>query len=88
MHAIKSTPAFWIKIKNDFLEMVEHLIIPTFILTLSCVDSHCEELISISITNKINSLNMTDTDISNVNYQERCDTLNSNLNPIREHFQY
>ena len=66
--------------------MVKQLGIPTFFMTLSCADLRWNELIG--IISKLNSLNLSDNDINNMSYQERCDTLNKNPVLVARHFQY
>ena len=55
-------------------------------MTLSCADLRWNELIG--IISKLNSLNLSDNDINNMSYQERCDTLNKNPVLVARHFQY
>ena len=86
MSSIKGTPAYWKKILFEVLAMVKQLGIPTFFMTLSCADLRWNELIG--IISKLNSLNLSDNDISNMSYQERFDTLNKNLVLVARHFQY
>ena len=54
--------------------MVKQLGIPSFFLTLSCADLRCNELIS--IISKLNGLNISEEDIDQMSYHERCNTLN------------
>ena len=76
MNAIKGTPAYWKKFLHEVLAMVKQLGIRTFFLTLSCADLRWSELIS--IISKLNGLNISDEDINQMPYHERCDTLNRN----------
>ena len=52
----------------------------------SCADLRWNE--SISIIPKLNGLNISDEDINQICYHERCDTLNKNHVLIFRHFQY
>ena len=76
MNAIKGTPTYWKKFLHEVLAMVKQLGITTFFLTLSCADLRWSELIS--IISKLNGLNISDEDINQMPYHERCDTLNRN----------
>ena len=40
MSKIKGTPAYWKKFLDKVLAMVKQLGLPTFFMTLSCVDLH------------------------------------------------
>ena len=86
MNAIKGTPAYWKKFLHEVLAMVKQLGIPTFFLTLSCADLRWNELIS--IISKLNGLNISEEDIDQMSYHERCDTLNKNPVLVVRHFQY
>ena len=86
MNAIKGTPAYWKKLSYEVLAMVKQLRIPTFFLTLSCADLRWNELISIIA--KLNGLNISEEDIDQMSYHERCDTLNKNLVLVVRHLQY
>ena len=86
MNAIKGTPAYWKKFLHEVLAMVKQLGIPTFFLTLSCADLRWNELIS--IISKLNRLNISEEDIDQMSYHERCDTLNKNPVLVVRHFQY
>ena len=60
--------------------------IPTYFLTLSCDDLRCEELSYID--NKLNILGLSDKELKNLSYQERCNLLNNNPVLVARHFQY
>ena len=72
MNCIKGTPAYWKKFLFDVLTMVKQLGIPTFFMTLSSADLKWNELIS--IINKLNKQGLSDEDISNLAYDQRCVT--------------
>ena len=68
--------------------MIKHLGILgifTYFLTLSCADLRWEELPY--IINKLKNLGLSDEELKNISYQERCNLLN---NPVlvARHFQY
>ena len=68
------------------LAMVKQLGIPIYFLTLSCADLRWEELPY--IINKFNNLELSDKELKNLSYQERCKFLNNNLVLVARHFQY
>ena len=85
MSSIKGTPAYWNKVLFEVLAMVKQLVIPTFLMTLSCADLWWNELVE--IVSKLNRLDFSDYVIKNMTYQERCNTLNENPVLVAEHFQ-
>ena len=84
--SVKGTPANWKQFLCDVLAMVKQLGIPTYFLTLSCADLIWEELPY--IINKLNNLGLSDEELKNLRYQERCKLLNNNLVLVARHFQY
>ena len=86
MNCIKGTPAYWKKFLFDVLAMVKQLGIPTFFMTLSSADLKWNELIS--IINKLNKQGLSDEDISNLAYDQRCQLLNSNPVLVARHLQH
>ena len=66
--------------------MVKQLGIPTYFLTLSCADLRWEELPY--IINKLNNLGLSDEELKNLRYQEKCNLLNINPVLVARHFQY
>ena len=70
----------------EVLAMVKQLGIPTFFLTLSCADLRWDELPH--IINKLNKLGLSDDEIKNLSYEERCKYLNTNPVLVARHFQY
>ena len=66
--------------------MVKQLGAPTFFLTLSCADLRWNELISIIF--KLNRVDISDEEVDEMSYHERCDTLNKNPVLVARHFQY
>ena len=86
MSSIKGTPAYWKKFLHQVLAMVKQLGTPTFFLTLSCADLRWNELISIIF--KLNRVDISDEEVDEMSYHERCDTLNKNPVLVARHFQY
>ena len=86
MSTIKGTPAYWKKFLYEVLAMVKQLGLPTFFMTLSCADLHWNELISIIAT--LNKEKITEDDINNMDFFERCKYLNLNPVLLARHFQY
>ena len=84
MSTIKGTPAYWQSMLSEVLAMVKQLGVPTWFLTLSCADLRWEEFITI-----IRRLNgELDTDHEDLDYQTRCNILNSNPVLLARQFQY
>ena len=86
MSPIKGTPAYWKKFLSEVLAMVKQLGLPTFFMTLSCADLRWNELIS--IISKLKGENLSDEQINNMSYFERCSFLNLNPVLLARHFQY
>ena len=70
MTSFKGTPAYLKQFLYDVLAMVKQLGIPTYFLTLSCADIRWQELSH--IINKLNNLELSEEEIRNLSYQERC----------------
>ena len=86
LSSVKGTPAYWKQFLYDVLAMVKQLGIPTYFLTLSCADLRWEELPY--IINKLNNLGLSDEELKNLSYQEKCNRLNINPVLVARHFQY
>ena len=86
MSQVKGTPAYWKQFLLDVLAMVKQLGIPTYFLTLSCADLRWEELPH--IINKLNKLGLSEEELKNLGYQQRCKLLNNNPVLVARHFQY
>ena len=65
---------------------MKQLGIPIYFLKLSCADLRWEELPY--IINKFSNLELSDKELKNLSYQERCNFLNNNLVLVVRHFQY
>ena len=86
MNSIEGTPAYWKKFLFDVLAMVKQLGVPTFFMTVSSAVLKWNELVS--IINKLHKLNMSEEDIENLSYHDRCHLLNSNPVLVARYFQY
>ena len=86
MSSVKGTPAYWKQFLYDVLAMVKQLGIPTYFLILSCAELRWEELPY--IINKLNNLGLSEKELQNLSYQERCSLLNDNPVLVAKHFQY
>ena len=86
MSPINGTPAYWKKFLSDVLALVKQLGLATFFMTLSCADLRWNELVS--IISKLKGEKLTDQQISNMSYFERCSYLNQNPVLLARHFQY
>ena len=71
---------------HHVLAMVKQLETPTFFLTFSCADLRWNEVISIIF--KLNCVDISDEEVDEMSYHERCDTLNKNPVLVVRHFQY
>ena len=85
LRAIPGSPPYWQKFMFEVIAMVHQLGIPTWFMTLSCADLRWPELFHILA--RIKGENLSDDDIENLSYNEKCSFLN--LNPVvAKHFQY
>ena len=80
------SPAYWKKFLSEVLAMVKQLGLPTFFMTLSCADLRWNELIS--TISKLKGEILTEEQINNMSYFERCFYLNLNPVLLARHFQY
>ena len=74
--SVKETSAYWKRFSYNVLAMVKQLSIPTYSLTLSCANLGWEELLY--IINKLNNLGLSDEELQNLSYLERCNLFNDN----------
>jgi len=86
MNTLKGTPAYWKRFLFEVLAMVKQLGIPTFFMTLSCADLRWNELVE--IITKLKGHDISEEEISNLNYYQRTEILNSNPVLLARHFQY
>lgn len=86
MRSVKGTPAYWKQFSYEVLAMVKQLGLPSYFVTLSCADLSWDELPS--HINKLNNLGLTDEDLRDLTYKDRCKYLNNNPVLMARHFQY
>ena len=86
MKNIPGSPSYWKRFMYDVLTMIKQLGPPTWWLTLSCADLRWKEIYKILSRLKGNEL--SDEEIDQMSYKERCDMLNSNPVVVAKHFQY
>ena len=86
MNTMKGTPAYWKKFLLEVLAMVKQLGVPTFFFTLSCADLRWFELPF--ILSKLYNINLSDSEINEMSYEDRCRYLNMNPVFTARHFQY
>lgn len=70
----------------EVIAMVKQLGIPTWFMTLSCADLRWTELFQ--ILSRIQGNNLTDEEVNNLTYEEKCKMINLNPVVVAKHFQY
>lgn len=83
---VPGSPPYWQKFMYEVVAMVKQLGIPTWFMTLSCADLRWPELFQ--IISRTQGLNLTDTQVDALSYNERCSMLNLNPVVVAKHFQY
>ena len=83
---IPGTPPYWQKFMYEVIAMVKQLGIPTWFMTLSCADLRWPELFQIIA--RTQGKNLTDDQVKNMSYNERCSMLNLNPVVVAKHFQH
>ena len=86
MNTVKGSPAYWKNMLSDVLAMVKQLGIPSFFLTLSCADLRWDELVL--IISKLKGQELSQNEVKEMSYFDRCELLNSNPVLLARHFQY
>jgi DNA replication protein DnaC len=86
LRQIPGSPPYWQKFMYEVVAMVKQLGIPTWFLTLSCADLRWPELFQIIA--RCQGMNMTDEQVEELSYIERCSMLNLNPVIVAKHFQY
>ena len=86
LRGIPGSPPYWQKFMYEVIPMVQQLGIPTWFLTLSCADLRWNELFH--ILSRIKGQNITDEEIDNLSYNEKCSLLNLNPVIVAKHFQH
>jgi len=83
---IPGTPPYWQKFMYEVLAMIKQLGIPTWFMTLSCADLRWNDLFQIIAKSK--GMDLSQSDIDALSYNERCSLLNHNPVLVAKHFQY
>ena len=86
LRSIPGSPPYWQKFMYEVIAMVQQLGIPTWFLTLSCADLRWHELFH--ILSRVRGKNITDEEIDNLSYNEKCSLLNLNPVIVAKHFQH
>ena len=86
MKNIPGSPAYWKTFLFDVLAMVKQLGPPTWWMTFSSADLKWNEIYK--ILSKLGGREMSDAEIGNMTYNEKCKMLNSNPAIVAKHFQY
>ena len=83
---VRGTPAYWQKVHYEVLAMIRQLGIPTWFLTLSAADMKWPEVIQIIARQYGNFL--SEEEVSNLSWEEKCSWLRRNPVTAARHFQY
>ena len=86
MSTMKGTPAYWKKFLLEVLAIVKQFGVPPFFFTLSSADLRWFELPY--ILSKLYNINLSDAEINDMSYEDRCRYLNMNPVFTARHFQY
>ena len=86
LRGIPGSPPYWQKFMYEVIAMVQQLGIPTWFTTLSCADLRWHELFH--ILSRVRGENITDEEIGNLSYNEKCSLLNLNPVIVAKHFQH
>ena len=83
---VRGTPAYWQKVHYEVLAMIRQLGIPTWFLTLSAADMKWPEVIQI-IARQYGTV-LTEAQVANLTWEEKCTWLRRNPVTAARHFQY
>ena len=83
---VRGTPAYWQKVHYEVLAMIRQLGIPTWFLTLSAADMKWPEVIQIIARQYGTSL--TEEQVANLSWEQKCTWLRRNPVTAARHFQY
>ena len=86
MKNILGSPAYWKTFLFDVVAMIKQLGPPTWWMTFSCADLRWNEIYK--ILSKLKGKVMSDDEIAELTYDEKCKMLNSNPAVVAKHFQY
>ena len=70
----------------DVIAMIKQLGPPTWWMTFSCADLRWNEIYK--ILSKLEGRELSDNEIDNLSYDDKCKMLNSNPVVVAKHFQY
>ena len=83
---VRGTPAYWQKVHYEVLAMIRQLGIPTWFLTLSAADMKWPEVIQI-IARQYGTI-LTEAQVANLTWEDKCTWLRRNPVTAARHFQY
>ena len=83
---VRGTPAYWQKVHYEVLAMIRQLGISTWFLTLSAADMKWPEVIQI-IARQYGTF-LSEEEVSNLSWEEKCSWLRRNPVTAARHFQY
>ena len=86
MKNIPGSPSYWKTFLFDVVAMIKQLGPPTWWMTFSCADLRWNEIYKILL--KVKGKEMTDAEIAEMTYDEKCGMLNSNPVIVAKHFQH
>ena len=86
MKNIPGLPAYWKTFLFDVVAMTKQLGPPTRWMTFLCADLRWNEIYN--ILSKLKGKEMSDAEIAELTYDEKCRMLNSNPVVVAKHFQY
>ena len=86
LRQIPGTPPYWQKFMYEVVAMVKQLGIPTWFMTLSCVDLRWPELFQ--VVARTQGRDITEEEVEALSYVERCQMLNANPVVVAKHFQH
>ena len=86
LHQVPGSPPYWQRFWYEVKAMVQQLGLPTWFLTLSCAELQWNDLVQ--VLSKLSGTEMTESEIKNMTYDERCKLLNSNPVIVAKHYQF
>ena len=84
--AVRGSPAYWQKTRYELLAMINQLGIPTFFLTLSAADLQWPDIIK-AVASQF-GISVSDEDVINMSFTERCRYVKLNPVTVARHFDY
>ena len=83
---VRGSPAYWQSLFYDILAMMSQLGTPTWFFTLSAADMMWPDMIQTLA--RQSGVSLTDDDVKNLSYEDRCSWLRSNPVTAVRHFHY